>query len=520
MGEQGTGMSFDECAHPGLSRRGWLWLFMVFFCLPAWANQPGTPAQSVSPADAAKNQLQAAFHAADTGDVNTAQNRVLLVISDSAFSSLEESTRHAALALAVQLDLKTGNFEQAQQLARRATSMPQQSVDDWKNRLTASTRMKDVRDEAESLTVIAQRWGRDSSMLPDSLVRRVVRDAGRTEFQDVRFGLLKALYDLRWRPAGGWSAESWWVDLCAMLLDRQQQDDAIQVAAIVDSPRNVIAFRAVRVFRPLLKSKLVKSDARQAAHDELDALRTAVHQKPRSLMALHPLLGVLVNSRADAEALALIGDAERRIDVTGGGGAPYDDMGRFSYILDEKSRALWHMGRYDEAVRELQRAVALPNRSDSISQNIDLALLLCALDRPDEALPQLPPEDKASAYEKMLIALVRLSAAVERGATDEQDKPLEYLRSHQADGPAILQSGLLRAGAVDEAERVLLSRLHDPLQRISALVAAQIYFEPPEPPRAAQWNADELALMQRPSIRAAVSEFGTIDRYMWTYGFN
>jgi len=513
-------MSFDEYAHPGLSRGAWLWVFIVSFCLPAWANQPGTPAQSVSPADAAKNQLQDAFHAADTGDVNAARSRVLLVISDSAFSSLEESTQHAALALAVQLDLKTGNFDQAQQFARRATSMPQQSVDDWKNRLTASTRMKDVRDEAESLTVIAQRWGRDSSMLPDSVVRRGVSDTNEAEFQDVRFGLLKALYDLRWRPADGRSVGPWWVDLCAMLLDRHQQDDAIQVASIVDNPRDVIAFRADRRFLPLLKSKLVKSDARQAAHDELDALHTAVHQNPRSLMALMRLLVALVASRADAEALALIDEAERRIDVTGGGVASYDDMGHFSYILDEKSRALWHMGRYDEAVRALQRAVALPNRSDSISQNINLALLLCELDRPDEALALLPPEEKASAYGKMLIALVRLSAAVERGATDEQDKPLEYLRAHQADEPSALQVALLRAGAVEEAERVLLSRLHDPLQRIPALVAAQIYFEPPRPPRAAQWRAGELALRQRPSIRSALSEFGTIDRYMWTYGFN
>jgi hypothetical protein len=309
--------------------------------------------------------------------------------------------------------------------------MPQQSVDDWKNRLTASTRMNDVRDEAESLIVIAQRWGRDSSMLPDSVVRRVVSDTNGAEFRDVRFGVLKALYDLRWRPADGGSVGAWWVDLCAILLDRHQQDEAIQVAA--------------------------------------------------------------------------------------------DDMGRFSSIIDEKSRALRHMGRYDEAVRELQRAVALPNRSDFVSQNIDLALLLCELNRPDEALALLPPEERVTGYGKMFIALVRLTAAVERGATGEEDKPLEYLRTHQADGPSVLQSALLRAGAVEEAEQVMLSRLNDPQQRISALVGAQIYFEPPQPPQpplAAQWHAGELALRERLSIRSALSEFGTTDRYSWTYGFN
>ncbi len=116
-GEKGTGMSskrharksrsYEAIEYQGRARRAWPLLLAVPLCLQALASQPDSPGQSVSPADAVRSQLQAALNTADRGDVDAAQIRVHSVIFDPAFSSLEESAQHAALTLAVQLDLRT-----------------------------------------------------------------------------------------------------------------------------------------------------------------------------------------------------------------------------------------------------------------------------------------------------------------------------------------------------------------------------------------------------------------------------
>jgi len=119
-----------------------------------------------------------------------------------------------------------------------------------------------------------------------------------------------------------------------------------------------------------------------------------------------------------------------------------------------------------------------------------------------------------------MIALVRLTAAIDSGSAADRDKQLTYLREHRLDGPGVAQSALLRAGALDEAEQTLLWRLNDPALRTNALLSMQHYFEAHRPPRAAEWRTRELELENRPSIRSAVSLVGQIDHYPWTYGYD
>jgi hypothetical protein len=513
MTVRGTGMG-------GMGRAGKLWrlLWAFPFCLQAAAIERDTAVQSPTVAEA-RQHLKSAAAAADNKDAAGAQALVLAVIYNPVFESLDEPTRHAALALAAQLALQSGSVEQAQQFAVRASQSTEQSVDDWRNRLSASMKAGDAGDEAECLAVLARRWGRDSATLPDGTVRQVVRDTARID-SEARIDLLEALYELRWRPADGGKVGAWWVELCRLLLAQNRTQDAIQIAAIVSDPRDIIAFRADRQFRPLLKSNFVKSNARRAALDEIAALRLTVRERPRSLRALQLLIGALINSRFDAEALALSEDATRRIDAAEGAPAPFEDVERLGSILDHRSRALRHLARFDEAVQQLQRGAQLPHRRDKVSQPIDLALLLCELDRPGEALAALPQDDKASDYGKMLITLVRLTAALEQGRAADAATALSYLREHRLDSPSVLLDGLLRADMVDEAERELLSRLHDPAERTSALIEAQDYFEWKRPPREAQWHDRYIALKARPAVGLTISQLGEIGHYPWTYGFN
>ncbi len=500
----------------------WHLIWILPLCLQAGAMERGAavPAPtSNSRVAAARQHLRSATESADKKDAAGAQVLVLSVINDPVFDSLDEPTRHAALVLATQLAVQTENFEQAHQLALRATQSPEQSPDDWRNRLAASVKIGDVREEAECLTNIARRWGHDSSMLPDATVRQVVLDTDHVDAA-LRLDLLHALYELRWHFGDGGQPGGWWLELSRLLLDANRKQEAIQVASLVDDPRNIIALCADRRFKPLLKSDIVRSNPRRAAKDRIEADRKKVRDTPRSLPALQRLIRALLDSRLDAEALALSEEATRRIDAAADGRAPYDDVGGFGYLLDHRAEALIHLGRYDEAVQQSQRGAQLPQKRDIVSYSINFALTLCDLDRPDEALEALPVSGNPSGYGKMLIALAQLTAAVERGSGADAEKALSYLREHRKDSPSALLSGLLRIDALDEAEHEFLLRLSDPAERTSMLVEAQDYYDAKLPPRVAEWRNRFNALKDRLKVRTAIAQVGEIDRYSWAYGYH
>jgi tetratricopeptide (TPR) repeat protein len=514
MSRQSTGTSYKRPAG------AWRILLALLLNLPALAIEPGQSSPNLAATYEARQHLRSAVELFDRKDTAGAQSQVLAAIDSPAFASLSSADQHAAWALAATLAMQKHDFTDAQQFAARATQMQEQTVEDWRTRLEASSKIPDPKDEAACLTAIVRQWGRDKELLPDVLVRRVMRETDKPEATEARLELLEALFELRWRPADGGNFSGRWRELSRLLLERNRRDDAVQVAALVDDPFDIIAFHADLRLRPLLKSDKVRSNARRAAEDQIQALRDVMRQQPRSLNALHRLMLALLRVRKEVEVLGLAAEAERRVDAVGAGAAPYDDMGRYGFILEDKSRALWHLGRFDEAVTQLRRALELPNKTDEVSQPIDYALFLCELDRPDEALGVLPDEGKISGYGRMLSALVRLSAAVERNSPEDLEHALIYLREHREDSATLLQVGLLRAGLLDEAEQVLLWRLNDPQLRTLALLEVQKYFEPKRPPRAQEWHERDLALEGRPAVHAAILQFGEIDSYAWTYGFD
>jgi len=495
----------------------WLSLIASAFVLAPSAGSADV-AISAPPTGDLSSRLRAAFQAFDRKDAAAAETAVLAALNDPSFAALDEATRHMALALATQVLLQTGKPVKAQQYAIQATQLPEQNLEDWRNRLTAAFNLQDPRDEAECVTAIFRRWGADTAILPDETIFRAFANTNLAELSEVRLAMLEALYQRRWHPADGRTASSLWRELSRLLLEAGEPDRAEQVAVLVDDPDDIIAMRADSRYRPLLKSQFVQTNAQHAARDRLKTLQDNVRQQPRSLRALWYLLTAMATERMDEDVLTLTADVDRRIHEAGDGAAAYDEYAqRYSWILDARARALRHLGRYDEAVDALRRATTLPDRVDTVSQSINLAGLLCELDRSEEALASLPSADRVSAFGRMQIESIRLSVAIERGSDGDAAQALTYLREHRADSPQALQHGLLRAGARDEAEQWLLSRLNDPTQRTAALLEMQHYLEPARPPRAAQWHDRSVVLRARPTVRAALSKVGEIDSYQWRY---
>ena len=86
--------------------------------------------------------------------------------------------------------LATGKADQAHQFAVRATQLPQQDIDDWRLRMSASFRLNDYRDEAVCVTAIARKWGRDPEALSAESVLRAYRETRSPECRDVQLEML------------------------------------------------------------------------------------------------------------------------------------------------------------------------------------------------------------------------------------------------------------------------------------------------------------------------------------------
>jgi len=139
------------------------------------------------------------------------------------------------------------------------------------------------------------------------------------------------------------------------------------------------------------------------------------------------------------------------------------------------------------------------------------------LGRADEALKTLAPlaagQRNASSYGRMQVQWVQYTAAMTKKADAVARKAFDFISKHRADSPQTYQDALLWANRTEECARFLIERLRDPRDRGEALRQLQIYAEIAEPPMEAQMWKRLRDLTDRPDVRAAVAEVGTIERF-------
>ncbi len=503
----------------------------LYAAMVARADVPASAAanQSVgssSPATLAlRRALQAALQKAQQPDgASQADAGLREVIDSPVFDTLGTSEQHLALTGAAGVALQLDQAGRAQQLVTRATALPEQSIDDWRLRLTAATRVGDARDQVNCVATIARRWGRALSEVSDQLILRAASDAQKGGLEEERLGMLELLYEIRWKPSSGREPSALWRELSLLQLNKNQLDQAMDIAAHVTDPYDVIVMRADSRYRPLFKSEFVPHDVRKVAEASLQQSRAAMEAAPHSLLPVVHLASDLIRLLRDHEVLSLTDEVIRQVEpasvthVVNGGVSPYADLdNQYAWILGVRADALADLGRFDEAVTTRQRATQWPGNKDLVSHRINLAEVLCGLDRPQEALAVLPEPDKASPFGRMQIELNRLTAEVEEGNVVEADSALDYLRQHRADSLRTLQKALVIAGRESEGAELLLSRLSDPALRAGALADSQDYLQPPAPPRVVRWREQFKKLRERPDIRAAIDRVGKIDRYQVNY---
>jgi hypothetical protein len=383
----------------------------------------------------------------------------------------------------------------------------------WSDRLAAAGKRHDAADELLCITTIGERWSWALNTLPQRLIEQAVRESELAQLGPARMEVLQILYDLRWRHSDGSEPSRWWLHLSLNLLEHNQRAEALAVAAHITDPYALIAVQVDNRYKGIAKSEFVERDILKAAKKELERRQAAARQAPRDLSRIVQVAWGLIRLRRYDDVLQLTDPVLQGKQAATPESAPYEDLQQeFPWVLEARAIALTALGRYDEAV-VVVRLACQQSKDDLVSHSLDLASLLAALNRPQEALAAIPPLERASVYGRAVAAKVQVMIASELGDAAGLAAALADLRAHAQDYPLIREAALIIAGKEDEAVATLLARLADPALRADALVELQDYAERPAPAITSAWRERQKALRDRPEVRQAVAAYGRIRSY-------
>jgi transglutaminase-like putative cysteine protease len=458
--------------------------------------------------------LQEAYRLGQAREASKAGAILKELIESTGFGTLNPQQQHAGWFLAAAAALDVGDGARALAMTKHAVDSEGADADDWKLRLDAALMAQDRGDAAASLITLAQRWPESLSDVDGQDVARTLR--GTPKAGPGRYKLLKALYDAKY-TSEGFPPSSWWRDLALLQLERAERAEAIQTLSHIADPYVAISVLADNRFEPVRSGVQSQLDVSEVARQEVDVGREIEHRNADKLQPIIELTYFLLHSGRYEEALALCDQVIARVNEATGPKIYKDYEGQYVWILDSRSRALYGLGRWDEALAQQVAASHLPElNGDNVSQIINLAGLYNDLARPKEAKEVLAALDptKTSGYGRTQVAIELMRSAVGLGDTAEADRQLQDLREHKADSMRTLQDALIYAARNDEAAQLLISRLGDLDERVPALMDVQQYRDGREPALVQEFRRRWQVLIGRPDVQAAIGKVGSVGKYV------
>ena len=183
---------------------------------------------------------------------------------------------------------------------------------------------------------------------------------------------------------------------------------------------------------------------------------------------------------------------------------------QMGWAVNNIALALHEVGRADEADQLFALLNDAPMEEEywRVSMKINRLELLVSDGRFDRALPLVEPTANArgSAYAEQLVRRLRYCTLSGLGRKEEAAKLLPDLLSHADDAPGPTIDGLICAGQLDEAEKLLLSALKkDSFQEdfVRGLQAKPLTSDDPS-----IWSKGWKELRQRPAIAQEFERLG------------
>jgi tetratricopeptide (TPR) repeat protein len=449
-------------------------------------------------------------------DLAAARKKLQAVIDAAVFTRLASGEQQALFRLAAAVAAESRRWPDSHALYVRATSLPEPTAEDWIGRTRAAWVTNDNADLAFSIGRLARLAPPTLEVLKDLAVFQALRWRPKTSDQEeTRFQLLDALFAARWKPRSTAEPSEAWRDLALLLLERNVPERAVQVAARVVDPHVLVSMRVDYRFAGLVRQSPDRFDIDQAAAHQLERSQAAVSSQPRSLEVLGVYLRALTTGGRYKEVLDLADEAITRASASRV--PPYDDVEEnLTWIRYARAKAVRRLGRWEQAVEELERARQVPEYGHvNVNQSINLASLYCDLDRPADALAVIAPigEHDVNEFGRMQLESVRHTAAVERGDAAAAERAMAWLREHHADAEPTFEHALIVANELDQAERMLIERLADPKRRTKALVELQTFASTPATRRMRVWRERWQSVVARPSVRAAAAKVGSVEDF-------
>jgi tetratricopeptide (TPR) repeat protein len=226
------------------------------------------------------------------------------------------------------------------------------------------------------------------------------------------------------------------------------------------------------------------------------------------------LIDALISARQFEEALTLSESAATELRDSSANAEAINKSQTASWFVYRGVVALRGLGRSEEAIDLLRKASHPPGSEIADTDStINLASLLCAVGRPQEALQVLETPLQVSPYGLMKISFVRQWAALQMNDAEAAEYELGFMREHQADDLNGFQEALIAAGRSGEAVRQEAWRLSISTLRTDALMQLQRFNRGDMPAEEKKRDLAWRAFSDRADVQAAVSGVGRIETF-------
>lgn len=471
------------------------------------------PVHFVEDADAARQAIRRTYYYIQSDDLANAAAAIDEVVRSPSFAKLPPQERYAATLLAGAIAFDRSETDAAHRWFVQASEFKNAESPSWHSRLRAAFDLKDYVDSARCVAQIAKRWPKTLGEINGQAIFRMATELDRPEHDELHRDLLESLFDAGW-SGGDVTPDGLWVDLARLLLARNDVRKAKRVAEQVHAPFEVVALRADRRFDRITRNDPKVFDVEHTSELALKKIEADVRASPDRLQPLVELQLHLLRTLRFERVLSIADDVVAKAAASGGAKTYKDFDDHYAWILDHRAEALSGLGRWDDALKQREKAARRPEGGQmNVSQVINLGELYILLGRPDDALDAIAEVGIMSPYGRMQLEMIRLNAALQRDDVQGIARHLDFMREHRADAISTWQRALIVSGDAEGAEKTLLERLRREDWRSEALIEIQNYADLPSTPTLSKQRAQWTAFLARPGVQSAVATVGRIERY-------